>query len=341
MHLIIPYAVTIFLFLGSAVMGVSGCAGETNRKSPSQEVNEFFVAGKEAQYLALQCPTSGSMRSIRLCSPDGGQISSHFPGRCLEEALGALKIFCRGGNDPGSKPEEVEGPGRTKPGIAPTAKKQAVANDNYANEGEQFLIFSFLNPGFSFWVVAAKQGSRLRSAKNPMIKDLFKKSVLIFGCGNILWGDDGFGPAVIERLKEHYRLPDDVLAMDVGTSIRDILFDLVLSDKKPEKIFIIDAVEYPDRKPGEVFEIPVEGIPDKKPPTSRCTNFPTVNMLQELKEHSRIDIKIIVAQVEAIPDEVQPGLSPSMTSAIDTACLRLMAALPGEGCLMPSPGLIS
>jgi Ni,Fe-hydrogenase maturation factor len=53
-------------------------------------------------------------------------------------------------------------------------------------------------------------------------------------------------------------------------------------------------------------------------------------MLQELKEHSRIDIKILVAQVEAIPDEVKPGLSPAMTSAIDTACQRLMADLSGE-----------
>ncbi|MGO8761554.1 MAG: hydrogenase maturation protease [Desulfobaccales bacterium] len=164
-----------------------------------------------------------------------------------------------------------------------------------------------------------------------MIKDLFEKSVLIFGCGNILWGDDGFGPAVIQRLKERYRLPDDVLAMDVGTSIRDILFDLVLSDKKPRKIFIIDAVEYPDRRPGEVFEIPVEGIPDKKASDFSLHQFPTVNMLQELKEHSRIDIKIIVAQVEFIPDEVKPGLTPVMTGAIDTTCQRLIAALQAEG----------
>ena len=41
-------------------MGVSGCA-EINLKSPSQEVKAFFVAGKEAHYLALQCPTSGSV----------------------------------------------------------------------------------------------------------------------------------------------------------------------------------------------------------------------------------------------------------------------------------------
>jgi coenzyme F420 hydrogenase subunit delta len=162
-----------------------------------------------------------------------------------------------------------------------------------------------------------------------MISELFKKSVLIFGCGNILWGDDGFGPAVIARLKEHYQLPGDVLAMDVGTSIRDILFDLVLSDKKPKQLFIIDAVEYPDRKPGEVFEIPVEGIPDKKTSDFSLHQFPTVNMLQELKEHSPIEVKILVAQVEYMPEEVTPGLSAVMVEAVEATCQRLMAELKG------------
>ena len=141
----------------------------------------------------------------------------------------------------------------------------------------------------------------------------------------------GLGPPSFRALQERYHLPDDVLAMDVGTSIRDILFDLVLSDKKPRKIFIIDAVEYPDRQPGEVFEIPVEGIPDKKASDFSLHQFPTVNMLQELKEHSRIDIKIIVAQVESIPDEVKPGLSPAMTERHRPACQRLIAALREEG----------
>lgn len=56
----VAYALTIVLLLGSAVMGISGCAA-FNRKSPSQEVKAFFVAGKQAQYLALTCPTSGSV----------------------------------------------------------------------------------------------------------------------------------------------------------------------------------------------------------------------------------------------------------------------------------------
>ena len=163
-----------------------------------------------------------------------------------------------------------------------------------------------------------------------MIKELFKKSVLIFGCGNILWGDDGFGPEVVQRLNENYQLPDDVLALDVGTSIRDTLFDLVLSDKKPKKIFIIDAVDYPDHKPGEVFEIPVEGIPHQKTHDFSLHQFPTVNMLQELKEHSPIDIKIVVAQIETIPEKVAPGLTPAMQKAVETTCQRLLAELKAE-----------
>ena len=156
---------------------------------------------------------------------------------------------------------------------------------------------------------------------------IFEKSVLIFGCGNILWGDDGFGPAVIEHLNQHYSLPDDVLARDVGTSIRDTLFDLILSEQKPKLLIIIDAVDHPDRRPGEVFEIPVEGIPENKVSDFSLHQFPTVNMLQEIKEKSGMQVKIIVARTESIPEEVQPGLSESIQRAVPIACEQIMAAI--------------
>jgi coenzyme F420 hydrogenase subunit delta len=156
---------------------------------------------------------------------------------------------------------------------------------------------------------------------------MFEKSVLIFGCGNILWGDDGFGPAVIEHLNRHYSLPVDVLALDVGTSIRDILFDLILSEKKPRQLIVVDAVGYPDRQPGEVFEIPVEGIPETKVSDFSLHQFPTVNMLQELKEHSGMQVRIIVAQTRDIPEEVQPGLSEPVQAAVTVACERIIAAI--------------
>jgi len=160
-----------------------------------------------------------------------------------------------------------------------------------------------------------------------MTMTMFEKNILIFGCGSILWGDDGFGPAVIDCLNQKYHLPADVLALDVGTSIRDILFDLILSEQKPRQLFIIDAVGYPDRQPGEVFEIPVEGIPETKVSDFSLHQFPTVNMLQELKEHSGIKVKIIVGQTESIPEEVRPGLSAAMQGAVVVACEKIMAAV--------------
>lgn len=162
-----------------------------------------------------------------------------------------------------------------------------------------------------------------------MLTEMFDKSILIFGCGNILFGDDGFGPAVVDYLQANYTLPPDVLALNVGTSIRDILFNLTLHEKKPQKIFIVDAVDYPDRQPGEVFDIKVDGIPAQKISDFSLHQFPTVNILQELQDHTQIAIKIFVVQVESIPEQVNPGLSSPVQKAIAVTCERLMQNIKG------------
>ena len=159
-----------------------------------------------------------------------------------------------------------------------------------------------------------------------MLTSALEKPILIFGCGNILFGDDGFGPTVVQHLQENYPLPEDVLVQDVGTGIREILFDLALSAKKPDKLIILDAVDYPDRAPGEVFEISVEGIPAQKTSDFSLHQFPTVNLLKELKEQTTIDIHIVVAQTAQVPEEVKPGLSEEITRAIPEAC-RLVLSL--------------
>jgi hypothetical protein len=144
---IIAYAVTISLLLGSSVMGLSGCA-EINLKSPPNEVKAFFVAGKEAHYLALQCPTSGSVdlsaysHLMEIKYPPTLQVDvlrkapsrpyksfavlecEPAPHARPEEVVEGLKgkareigaiILCQGGPDQGL------------PKMPPTAKMQAVA----------------------------------------------------------------------------------------------------------------------------------------------------------------------------------------------------------------------
>lgn len=164
-----------------------------------------------------------------------------------------------------------------------------------------------------------------------MIGEIFEKRILIFGCGNTLFGDDGFGPAVIAHIAENVTLPDDIMAEDVGTSIGDLLFDIALSPEKPEGIFIVDAVSRPGRKPGELFEIELEDMPDNKAGDFCMHQFPSVNLLRELRD-AGIRVRILAVQITEIPDVVRPGLSSEVAGAVPGACEWLLREV-GRDCV--------
>ncbi|MDJ0784919.1 MAG: hydrogenase maturation protease [Desulfosarcinaceae bacterium] len=160
-----------------------------------------------------------------------------------------------------------------------------------------------------------------------MIELIHTKSHLVFGCGNPLLGDDGFGLAVIEHLEETGGLPDHVGVLDVGTAIRDFLFDILLTESKPRQIIVVDAADKPDRPPGDLYEIPVTEIESQKSHDFSLHQFPTTNMLHELQTATDIEIRILVVQVAHIPDVVSPGLSPQVQAAVPAACGRIAAML--------------
>ena len=148
---------------------------------------------------------------------------------------------------------------------------------------------------------------------------------IIFGCGNLLMGDDGFGPVVIEKLEKEKLLPESVEAIDAMTGIREYLFDYLLSEEgRPEHIIILDAVDFDDRQPGDVFCIESSAIPAQKIHDFSLHQFPTVNLLQELEQHTGIRVTILAAQAEYIPAEIEPGLTDSMKSAVNKACDEIL-----------------
>ena len=163
---------------------------------------------------------------------------------------------------------------------------------------------------------------------NPQssLPEYCQKRVLILGCGNILFGDDGFGPAVVDYLQKNYKIPDDVGVVDVGTSAREILFTIALCDLRPEKIIIIDAIDA-QRLPGKVFEIDLPDIPESKINDFSLHQSPTSNLLKELQELCKVKVNIFVAQVENIPEEVSPGLSKSLIDSIPKACKMIMKSI--------------
>lgn len=149
-----------------------------------------------------------------------------------------------------------------------------------------------------------------------------KARVLILGVGNILFGDDGFGPAVAEHLAHHYRIPDDIYVMDVGTGVRKLLFTLTLSETRPEEIVIVDAVDR-GRGDGQVGEIPLEALPITKIDDFSLHQVPSSNMLRELQDSCGVKITVFSCDVGVVPQEIQPGLSPGTNQAVVIASQKI------------------
>jgi coenzyme F420 hydrogenase subunit delta len=149
-----------------------------------------------------------------------------------------------------------------------------------------------------------------------------RKEVLIAGVGNKLFGDDGFGPEVIEYLKNHYDIPENICLIDAGTGIRKILFTISLSEVRPKIIVIIDAVDK-GRKPGEIFDVLLDEIPVEKVDDFSMHQVPSSNLLKELQDLCSVKVSIKVCQIQTIPEIIQPGFSEPVKKAVPLMAQRV------------------
>ena len=150
------------------------------------------------------------------------------------------------------------------------------------------------------------------------IPDYYQKDLLILGVGNPLFGDDGFGPAVAEELERRGQAPSFAAVLDVGTGVREILFDLILSPERPTEVIIIDALDC-GREPGEIFKVKVDEVPKLKSHDFSLHLAPSLNLLQELRDSAKVKVTILAAQPEPIPDIVAAGLSAPIQKAVQEA----------------------
>lgn len=73
----------------------------------------------------------------------------------------------------------------------------------------------------------------------------YDAEILVVGCGNILFKDDGFGPEVIKALEEYFKdreKPDNVMFIDAGTGGPHFVFSLPHEEWK--KMIVVDVVEF-------------------------------------------------------------------------------------------------
>lgn len=145
---------------------------------------------------------------------------------------------------------------------------------------------------------------------------------LIVGCGNILFGDDGFGPKVIEYMKENNIKPyGDTCLIDGGTSAPHYIF--TLPEDKWKNIIIIDIASM-NEKSGTVKILTLEEVKEE----DRYTDVHGMSVtypLHDLKD--KINIKIVACQPENVPQEMDLNLTETVQKSIPEAAATAVKLL--------------
>lgn len=124
-------------------------------------------------------------------------------------------------------------------------------------------------------------------------------------------------------------MPDGVLALDTGMGVTRILFDLALAPRKPQRLIVADAMRLGE-PPGTVSLVPLDSLEIKRVRAFSVHQEPTSCLLKELSELSGIEVFLLAAEPERMPQEVSPGLSAAVRDAISAACDLLQDLIGGD-----------
>jgi hydrogenase maturation protease len=146
---------------------------------------------------------------------------------------------------------------------------------------------------------------------------------LVMGLGNVLMGDDGFGPYVVRVLESRYDFPEEVSVLDVGTPG----LDLVPYLSGPEAVVIVDTVKA-DAPPGTMKRYDREAIL-KHPPQPRISphdpGLKETLLTLDFAGQGPRDVTL----VGTVPDSVGtgPGLSDPVRAAVGAAVESVLVEL--------------
>jgi hydrogenase maturation protease len=165
------------------------------------------------------------------------------------------------------------------------------------------------------------------------------RNVLVMGLGNVLMGDDAFGPTVARTLEARFDLPPGVSALDVGTPGLDLMPYLL----GVKSLVVVDTVASQD-PPGTVKTYRKEEI--LKAPIQPRVNPHDPGLkeaLHTLDFAGQCPGDVLLVGV--VPANLERGLalSPAVQNSVDAALGEILkeldrlgvAAVPREGALDP------
>ena len=141
------------------------------------------------------------------------------------------------------------------------------------------------------------------------------KRILVAGVGNVLRGDDGFGPAVTERLSH---LPEGVEVIETGIGGIALLQELMVGC---DGLVLIDAMDR-GAPAGTVFVIEPDVEEGVHVPDVHLANPDRVLMMAKTMGVLPERVVIVGCQVAEV-DHLGEGLSPEVQRALATAVTRI------------------
>jgi coenzyme F420 hydrogenase subunit delta len=133
--------------------------------------------------------------------------------------------------------------------------------------------------------------------------------ILIAGCGNPLFADDGFGPAVAEEMQK-LSLPNNIYIVDAGLGGPHFIFSQI-DPEVTKKLIIVCAADF-NAEPGTIAKFRVEDLPPNSLRDAHSADLN--NPLEQIKD--KVDIIILGCQPARIPDEMEIGISDEVSRAI-------------------------
>jgi hydrogenase maturation protease len=142
------------------------------------------------------------------------------------------------------------------------------------------------------------------------------KRLLVAGVGNVLRGDDGFGPKVTELLKD---LPEGAEVIETGIGGVALLQELMAGCTG---LILIDAVER-GAPPGTVFLITPEVLDGEHVPDVHLANPDRVLSMAKTMGVLPDRVMIVGCQPADNMEELDQGLSPEVQRALAIAVKKI------------------
>jgi len=142
--------------------------------------------------------------------------------------------------------------------------------------------------------------------------------IVVAGCGNPLFADDGFGPAVVESL-QGLELPENVSVVDAGLGGPHFVFTL-LSPESTKKLIIVDIADF-GGEPGELRWLAVEELPAGS--YRDAHSWDLTEPLQRIKDE--IEIRVLACQKKYVSaPEMEIGITDEVQKAIPCAVTEIL-----------------